>query len=185
MNDSCFFPPPLLGSALHCSHLISMDDTFDDTAFHGAQPHWEPQSCACDRKPERRRGWANQACSGAMKRTLTFFCVFPHESGRRNMQEQTVACRKTCTCVCDSTGGGVACEEMFLGPLRVMGWGQLLKCLFYVSCDGVMILLLLKIAEICSLLLSYRPLYKYSLASLACGESDQSAPPPSLTPQAL
>lgn len=67
----------------------------------------------------------------------------------------------------------------------MMGWGQLLKCLFYVSCNGVMILLLLKIAEIFSLLLSYRPLYKYSLASLARGESDQSAPPPSLTPQAL
>lgn len=86
-------------------------------------------------------------------------------------------------CVCGSAGGGVACEEMFLGPLRVMGWGQLLKCLFYVvSCNGVTILLLLEIAEICSWLLNCRPPYKYSLASLAhVGNLTKVPPHPAFT----
>lgn len=83
---------------------------------------------------------------------------------------------------CDSTGGGVAYEEMFLGPLRVMEWGQLLKCLSYVvSCNGVTILLLLEIAEICSLLLNCRPPYKCSLASLARVGNLTKAPPSAFT----
>lgn len=55
-----------------------------------------------------------------MKRMLTFLCVFPPESGRYNMQDLAATCRKNYMCMTVS-GGGVAGEEMFLGPLRMMG----------------------------------------------------------------